>query len=78
MIFEYNENACRVVKAYFEFELAKAQEQIRRLERERDACLDIMSKMDKEIAQAPFKYIEAHSQVKIREMEYFLDGAKKK
>ncbi len=75
MTFDYNENACRIIKQYFEGELVRAQDEIRRLESEKNAAPDLRARFEKEAEQAHYKYYEAFAQIKIHEMNYYLENS---
>ena len=75
MSFEFNTNACAIIKAYFEGELDKARKEIDRLEREKNQAPNLAARFDREAEQAHYKLYEAFAQIKIHEMDYYLSNS---
>lgn len=75
MGFDFNNNACRIIKEYCEGELARAQQEITRLEREKNQAPDLRSRLERETEQAFYKHLEAIAQIKIHEMSYYLGNS---
>lgn len=74
-MFVFNENGCRSIIRIEQERLARVLHGIEFLERERDAATELMVRLAIEEALAEAQFERSKRELKIREMEHYLQGS---